>query len=79
MGTPRRDGFGRTCEEIRERVLGLDDELRVVASSEVSTDYGFVGVRVGQIAAWHIDGMFDPSVAAALAADLQALEGEDGP
>lgn len=51
----------------------------VVASSEVSTDYGFVGVRVGQIAAWHIDGMFDPSVAAALAAELQALEGEDGP
>ena len=51
----------------------------VVASSEASTDYGFVGVRVGQIASWHIDGMFDPSVAAALAAELQALEGEDGP
>jgi hypothetical protein len=51
----------------------------VVASSEASTDFGFVGVRVGEIATWHIDGMFDPSVAAALAAELQALEGEDGP
>jgi hypothetical protein len=39
-------------------------------------DYGFVGVRMEHVASWHIEGMVDPKVAAALFAELQTFEDE---
>jgi poly(3-hydroxybutyrate) depolymerase len=44
------------------------------------TDYGFVGLRMGRVVAWHLDGLVNAAAAAALWADMGgSTESPDDP
>ena len=44
--------------QIRGRVIGFPVKAR---HSDMASDYGFVGVRMTEVASWYIDGLVDDS------------------
>ena len=49
--------------------------LGIASAEGGAADYNFVGLAMGNVVAWEIKGMFDPSSGAALWAELNPSDG----
>ena len=77
MGAPRSDGSSHLAKILAKSSAGSMVSFGVVSGSGQSTDYGFVGIRIVEIASWQIDPLLDAGPSAALWAELQTFTDDD--